>query len=84
MDREQKAVVDRFEAGKAVLLVGEREEQLVVDRGQLPAGTREGDWLRVEVTDDVLIRAEADRAETKAASERIAAKLERLRRGKAQ
>jgi len=79
---EEKAVVDRFEEDKAVLLVGDEEEQLVVDRTQLPPGTCEGHWLRVEVQDDVLIRAEIDEAETGRTRERIAAKLDRLRRGK--
>jgi len=36
----------------------------------------------VEVQDDVLIRAEIDEAETGRTRERIAAKLDRLRRGK--
>lgn len=81
---EQKAVVDRFEEDKAVLLVGDQEEQLVVDRAQLPPNTREGHWLRVEVQDDVLISAEIDEEETGRTKARIAAKLERLRRGDAQ
>lgn len=81
---EQKAVVDRFEEDKAVLLVGDQEDQLVVERAQLPPGTREGHWLRVEVQGDVLIRAEIDEAETGRTKARIAAKLERLRRGDAQ
>jgi len=76
-----KAVVDRFEEDKAVILVGDEEEQLVVDRKQLPPGTREGHWLRVEVRDDVLIDAEIDEEETARARERIASKLARLRRG---
>ena len=78
---EEKAVVDRFEEGKAVLLVGDEEEQLVVDRAQLPPGTREGHWLRVDVQDDVLMAAEFDEAETERVKERIADKLDRLRHG---
>lgn len=76
-----KAVVDRFEDDKAVILVGEKEEQLVVDRHQLPPGTREGHWLRVCVQDDRLVAAEIDEEETNRARERIAEKLARLRRG---
>mgnify|MGYP000850598696 CR=1 FL=1 len=76
-----KAVVDRFEGQKAVILVGDEEEQLVVDRKKLPVGTKEGHWLRVEVRDDVLIAAEFDEAETARTKERIAAKLSRLRKG---
>ena len=75
-----KAVVDRFEGDKAVILVGDEEDQLVVDRGQLPPGTREGDWLRADVRDDVLIGAETDEQETADAKARIAAKLGKLRR----
>ena len=76
-----KAVVDRFEGDKAVILVGEEEEQLVVDRGKLPAGTKEGDWLKVDVEDDVLIQAELDPEATQSAQARIADKLASLRRG---
>ena len=75
-----KAVVDRFEGDKAVILVGQEQEQLVVDRRQLPAGTREGHWLCTEVRDDVLISAELDEEETARAKARIAAKLDTLRR----
>lgn len=76
-----KAVVDRFEGDKAVVLIGEEEEALVVDRAKLPGGTKEGDWLKADVQDDVLIAAELDPEETARAQERIAEKLERLRRG---
>ena len=38
----EKAAVDRLEEDKAVLLVGEAEERLIVDRAKLPPGTREG------------------------------------------
>ena len=74
----EKAVVDRFEGSKAVILVGEEEEQLVVDREQLPPDTREGQWLRVEVRDEVLIRAEGDEEETARMKARIATKLDML------
>lgn len=77
----EKAVVDRFEEDKAVILVGEEEEQLVVERRQLPPGTREGHWLHVYIQDDRLVRAEIDEEETNQARERIADKLVRLRRG---
>jgi len=77
----EKAVVDRFEGDKAVLLVGEDENQLVVDRRLLPAGTKEGHWLKVELKDGALVGAEIDQAETDAAKARIASKLDELRRG---
>ena len=79
---EVQAVVDRFEEDRAVLLVGEEEEQLVVPRAQLPAGVKEGDWLRAHIQGDVLLSATIDDEETARARSRIADKLERLRRGK--
>lgn len=47
-----RAVVDRFEDGKAVLLVGPEECQVVWPRALLPAETREGDVLAVRLTVD--------------------------------
>ena len=76
-----QAVIDRFEGDKAVILVGEEEEQLVVDRGKLPPGAKEGDWLKADVQDDVLIAAELDPEGTADAQARIADKLAALRRG---
>lgn len=77
----EKAVVDRFEEDKAVLLVGDKEEQLVVGRGLLPPGAQEGHWLRIEMNEGVLVQAEIDEEETEQARARIASKLDDLRRG---
>ena len=77
----EQAVVDRFEEDKAVLLVGDDERRLIVDREALPHGTREGHWLRITVQDGLLVSAEIDEAETEAAQARVAAKLDALRRG---
>jgi len=76
-----KAVIDRFEGNNAVLSVGEENRQIVVPRKSLPKGIREGVWLQVEVEGDQLISAEIDEEETARMRERIAEKLERLRRG---
>lgn len=76
-----KAVIDRFEGAKAVILVGDEEEQLVVPRAKLPPGAQAGSWLSVEVRDDVLIEAEIDEQSTAAARARIKDKLARLRKG---
>ncbi|MDD5370440.1 MAG: DUF3006 domain-containing protein [Anaerolineaceae bacterium] len=76
-----KAVIDRIEAGRAVVLVGEEEDRLVVPLVSLPAGVKEGNWLLVEVEDDRILSATPDPAEEKAAQQRIANKLARLRRG---
>ena len=81
MNKEVKAVVDRFEENKAVILVGDDEEQLIVDRKQLPTGTKEGHWLLVWLEGKRLIKAKIDEDATEQARERIADKLGRLRRG---
>jgi hypothetical protein len=53
------AVVDRIEDGsRAVLLVGEAEVEVIVDVALLPAGTREGDWLRIGLTSDPELTAQ--------------------------
>lgn len=78
---EEKAVIDRFEDGWAVLLVGDAERQLSVPRKVMPRGAREGDWLRVETEGDRLVSARMDKEETARAQKRISEKLERLRRG---
>ena len=76
-----KAVIDRFEGDKAVLLVGEEQDALVVPRAKLPKGVKEGHWLKVDVEDDRVLSAEIDEEETSRAKERINEKLARLRRG---
>jgi hypothetical protein len=76
-----KAVIDRFEGNKAVLSVGEENKQMVVLRKSLPKGVREGVWLQVEIEGDQIISAVIDEEETARMKERIAEKLERLRRG---
>ena len=42
---------------------------------------RDGDWLKTDVQDDVLLSAELDPEETANAQARIVEKLEALRRG---
>ena len=76
-----KAAIDRFAGDKAVLLVGEEEDRLIVPRASLPPGAKEGQWLRVDVEDDRVLAVALDENETKKAKERIAEKLARLRRG---
>lgn len=75
-----KAVIDRFEGDKAVLLVGEERDRLVVLRSFLPKNAKEGDWLQVDVEDDRVLSTAIDVNETAAAKSRIADKLARLRR----
>jgi hypothetical protein len=75
-----KAVIDRFEGDKAVLLVGKEQDQLVVLKSFLPKGVKEGDWLNVDVEDDRVLSATIDLDETNAAKKRIAEKLAKLRK----
>lgn len=76
-----KVVVDRFEGDLAVLLLQEGQEQLVVSRKSLPPETKEGDWLQVVIENGTLVSAVLDAEETARANQRIAEKLDRLRRG---
>jgi hypothetical protein len=65
-----RAVVDRFEGDKAVLLLGEEERAAAWPRSALPAGAREGDVLWVELS--------IDAAATRAAKEEAEALLRQL------
>ena len=76
-----KAVVDRFEGELAVLLLNDGQEQLVVPRKSLPNGTKVGHWLQVVIENGTLASAVIDEEETARAKQRIAEKLDRLRRG---
>lgn len=52
MSHKVKAVVDRFEDSKAVLLLGDEESQAVWPRAFLPEGTAEGSILMVTLAVD--------------------------------
>ena len=80
-EMREKAVIDRFEDGWAVLLVGDEERKLSVPREALPRGAREGHWVRIEVEGNEVADIAADKEATEAARRRIADKLNRLRRG---
>lgn len=47
-----KAVIDRFEEKKAVLLIGGGEQKVVFPKEYLPQGVREGDYLSFVITYD--------------------------------
>lgn len=76
-----KAVIDRFEGKTAVLLVGQEEQRMDVPRARLPRGSKEGAWLQVKIQGNEVIEAKLDEEETNRAKQRIAEKLEALRRG---
>jgi serine phosphatase RsbU (regulator of sigma subunit) len=53
-----KAVVDRFEDDKAVLVLGGGEDILIIRRSELPPGVCEGQCLQVEIRDGALMELE--------------------------
>lgn len=59
-----KAVIDRFEGNKAVLLVGDEEAQVVWPCHILPGEVKEGDILQIDLQFDheatAAARAEAE------------------------
>jgi hypothetical protein len=78
---QMHAVIDRFEGSKAVLLVGEDEHILVVEKKSLPADVHDGTWLIVETNGDQLVSAALDPAGEAQARLRIEAKKAALLRG---
>lgn len=74
-----QAVVDRYEEGVAVLLVGDDQAELLVSADHLPPQVREGTWLRVQLEDGNLVSAAIDQEETDRVSARISDKLAKLR-----
>ena len=48
-----KAVIDRFEEDKAVLLVGDIEEKLIIPKKFLRNDFQEGDYLIINIEFDV-------------------------------
>jgi hypothetical protein len=75
-----KATIDRFEKDKAILILGEYEEEHIVPRASLPHGVIQGLWLQVEVEHDRIINAVIDEEETAKVKEKIDEKIDKLRR----
>jgi hypothetical protein len=71
--------VDRFEGTQAVLVDSTGKRKWNVQRLQLPAGTREGDWLLVEMDEETIGNLKPDPEAKQAAQKRIDEKLELLR-----
>ena len=78
----EKAVIDRFEGDVAVLLLQEGEKHLNAPRAALPPGAKEGDWLKVELQGEKVIKAELDPAETAARRQKAIDLLNKLRQKK--
>jgi hypothetical protein len=75
-----KAVIDRFEGDQAVLLLSERQEQIVAPCKVLPNEAKQGDWLQIEIKNGEVVSAVIDEDETARAKQRIAEKLAKLRK----
>jgi len=78
---KERAVIDRFEADKGVLLLRDGMKQAVVPRTSLPPLAKEGDCLQVEFDGTNLVAATLDSEETLQARKRVEDKRARLRRG---
>jgi hypothetical protein len=76
-----KAVIDRFEAEYAILIVVETDQRLNLLRTRLPKRAKEGTWLQLENLDDQITTITLDPQSTALARQRIADKLTALRRG---
>jgi len=76
-----KAVVDRIEEKWAVIFIDAENRSLNIDIAQLPSELREGDHVLIEMEDQQVVTVTIDEQSKVNAQQRIAAKLERLRRG---
>jgi hypothetical protein len=76
----EKAVIDRFEGSLAVLLVGDEQKPLTVERIVLPPDAKEGTWLRITIEKGIVTHADIDQLKTNQMAETIAEKMERLRK----
>ena len=65
-----KAVIDRFEEGYAVILVGDDEIKVDIPKELLPKGSKEGSWLKFNL--------ELDPEGTEKQKKKIEDKLKRL------
>ncbi|KMK77990.1 DUF3006 domain-containing protein [Alkalihalobacillus pseudalcaliphilus] len=80
---ETKAVLDRIEDQKfAVLLVGEKEEEMIIPKEQLPTGSKEGMWFSISIVDDQIEQIRIDEQVTEARKDAISQKMALLKKRK--
>jgi hypothetical protein len=79
-DEIESAVVDRIVDDVAVLLVGEDESEVTVPRTSLPKDVDEGSWLLIRRSGVGLTVVGMDPAGEERQRERMARRMERLRR----
>ena len=75
----KKAVIENITEGKAVLLIGETEEEKVIPINKLPKGANVGDWLQLRFDNGQIIKITIDKEETEKVKERIKEKMKKLR-----
>lgn len=75
------ATIDRFEGDLAVLFFDKQTSPYNLPRQQLPAASKPGDVLMIEITNNEIIHVVIDVDATQARAARIQAKLEKLQRG---
>jgi len=67
-----RALIDRFEGNVGVLLLGEEEQESVdFPKSFLPAGSKEGDILKIKIT--------TESRRTKEAKQKVAEMIEKLK-----
>ena len=59
-----KAMVDRIEEGKAVLLIQDLDKEWIIEKNQLPQGSKIGDWLTLQITEGRISDMTIDQALT--------------------
>lgn len=47
-----KGVLDRFEEDKAVILVEDKNQEIVINKNQLPANSKTGTWFTIKKLED--------------------------------
>jgi len=79
----KKGVIDRIEDGRiAVIFLEDDLKRYDLPVSLLPAEAREGDWLRLTISDDKVIKIEINKDETDKRRKRITEKFLRLRKKK--
>ena len=76
----ERAAIDRIEEGRAVLLVGAAEREMIVPLSALPQGAAPGHWLRIEIEGGELRSATLDPEQTARRQSRLRERLARLLR----
>lgn len=77
-----KAVIEKITENNLVLLVGEKEDEILISKDQIPPSIiyAVGDWLDIRMDNDNIEVLKVDQEETDKVKRRIQEKMERLRR----